>query len=87
MAEVEQDQPTEITTDQRRIATRMVLHLIGKSCGAESANYWAWERTPMPTGWPSDEQLLDGLKMAARGTKPGPWKMPKGAPMAGASPK
>lgn len=85
--ELPADAGPNLTDDQRRIATRMVIHLIGKSCGAQAANYWAWERTPMPAVWPSDEQLVDGLKMAARGTKRGPWSMPKGAQKAGVSPR
>jgi hypothetical protein len=76
-----------LTDERKRTATRMVCHLISLACGIEAANFWAWERTPMPVGWPSDEQLLDGLKMAASGSGRGPWSMPEGAERAGESPK
>ena len=87
MAKRKSTEPEGLTLDQRRIATRMVIHLISKSCGVQASNHWAWEMTPMPAGWPSDEQLLEGLMMAARGTLRGPWSMPKCAETATASPR
>jgi len=47
------------------------MRLIEAACGQKSAEYWTCEGTLMPCGLPSDKQLIDGLKMAARGgTKP-----------------
>jgi hypothetical protein len=64
---------TKLSEAERKRAAQFVVRLISDTCGREAADYWAWERTPMPAGLPLDSQLLEGLKMAARGTKPGPW--------------
>jgi hypothetical protein len=53
-----------MTFEERRNATQTVLAWITESCGSKSADFWAWEMTPMPCGLPSDEQLEDGLQMA-----------------------
>ena len=51
-----------------RMATNHVIELLTTRHGQEVADYWAWEMTPMPIGFPSDEQLGQGLRMAF-GTK------------------
>jgi hypothetical protein len=48
----------------RRVATKHILGMLTAAHGPKVADYWAWERTPMPCGLPSDEQLGEGLRMA-----------------------
>jgi hypothetical protein len=56
----------EYATDARRAATYAVLQWLEEYCGKEVADFWAWERTPMPVGLPSDEQLEEGMNMAVK---------------------
>lgn len=56
-----------MTFEERRAATKVVIGWIIESCGDAAADYWAWERTPMPCDLPSDEQLDEGIEMAVAG--------------------
>ena len=51
----------------RREATKIVIGWITETLGEHVADYWAWERTPMPIALPSDEQLEEGLRLACGG--------------------
>lgn len=49
-------------------AVRATVLLITAVAGEDWANYWAWDRTTMPTGRPSWRHLWDGLRW---------WKPPR----------
>ena len=55
-----------MTDEQRRTATIAVETWIRESLGNDAALLWLWELTPMPCGLPSDAQLDEGLRIAAR---------------------
>jgi len=50
--------------DERKRATQVLVQWLTEERGEETASFWAWERTPMPFGLPSDEQLDEGLRLA-----------------------
>lgn len=56
-----------MTDEQRKRAAVTICEWLTEYCGQATADYWAWERTPMPCGLPSDEQLDEGLQNALRG--------------------
>lgn len=47
-----------------RQATNHVIDLLTKTHGTDVAEFWAWEMTSMPAGFPSNEQLGQGVRMA-----------------------
>ena len=51
--------------DKRHKQTVIVMEWITEKYGPEVASWWYWECTPMPCGLPDDEQLRDGLRLAA----------------------
>ncbi len=51
--------------DARKRTTQTVLDWIIELRGNDVASLWAWETTPIPCGLPSDEQLEEGLALAA----------------------
>lgn len=53
---------------ERQAAMRTVYDWIAEAHGQHAAEFWAWERTPYPVGLPDDEQLDEGLWIAASPT-------------------
>lgn len=53
----------------KKWATYLLLRFIRYRCGREEADFWAWERTPLPVGFPFPSQLVVGLARALRGRR------------------
>ena len=53
---------TAMNAVERKAAAVAVSEWLTEYAGEEVASFWVWERTPMPIGLPSDEQLAEGLK-------------------------
>lgn len=53
-----------MTNEQRKEATIAVYDWLVEYKGEELAQFWMWERTPLPCGLPLDRQLEEGMMMA-----------------------
>lgn len=53
-------------TDKERIAAaQAIVDWLREYRGEDEAELWMWNLTPMPCGLPLDDQLEDGLRIAA----------------------
>ena len=69
---------TEMNAVERKAAAVAVSEWLTEYAGEDVASFWVWERTPMPIGLPSDEQLAEGLKWGSPVSPSHPVTQPKG---------